>query len=75
MQRVVLRWATPENSPVEDLVTGVVVALRGRKVGKGEFQVEDICYPELPPPGAWPGGGITEDKCVLCCRNRSLYIF
>lgn len=69
MQRVLLRWADPDNSPVEDLVTGVVVGLRGHKVGKGEFQVEDICYPELPPPGAWPGGGVTEDKYVLGSRN------
>ena len=67
MQRVVLRWADPESSPVDDLVTGVVVGLKGHKVGKGEFEVEDICYPDLLPQEAWPGGGVTEDKYVLFC--------
>ena len=63
MQRVVLRWAEPEKSPADELVTGVVVGLRGRKVAKGEFEVEDICYPELLPPGG--GGGVTEDKYII----------
>lgn len=72
MQRVVLRWKNSKNSPTEDLVTGVVVGLKGRKLGKGEFQVEDICYSELPPPGACPGGGVSEDKCVLSSRKHRL---
>jgi hypothetical protein len=65
MQRVVLQWAEPDKSPANELVTGVVVGLRGHKVAKGEFQVEDICYPELSPQGAWPVGGVTEDKYVV----------
>lgn len=64
MQRVVLRWADPESCPANNLVTGVVVGLKGHKVGKGEFEVEDICYPDLLPSGTCPGGGVTEDKYV-----------
>lgn len=75
MQRVVLRWENPENSPEDDLVTGVVVGLRGQKLGKGEFQVRDICYPELPPPEACPRGGVSEDKYVPCSRRCRLSNF
>lgn len=75
MQRVVLSWACPEHCPTEDLVTGVVVGLLGRESKKGEFQVQDICYPEVPPQEAWPErGGATEedDKYVLLVSGLNL---
>ena len=35
-------------------------------MGKGDFQVEEVCYPEMAAQqrGEGSGGGVTEDKCV-----------
>ncbi len=41
-----LKWK--EGLPAEELVTGVVMGLRGNENKKGEFEVTDVCYPELP---------------------------
>ncbi len=66
MQRVVLSWPHPQDTPTpRELVTGVVLAVLGRERKKGEFEVKDICYPDMPSPGVWPkpeGGGATGDK-------------
>ncbi len=54
MQRVILKWeeksAEEESgsqlpwSLEEELVTGVVVAVLGREIEKGEFLVKDVCF-------------------------------
>ena len=68
MQRVVLSWPHPQETPTpQELVTGVVLAVLGRERKKGEFEVKDVCYPDIQSLGAWPkpeGGGATEDKYV-----------
>ena len=65
MQRVLLTWKEPADSHMEDLVTGVVVGLLGREKGKGEFEVEDVCYPRLPLQKKVPKPIATEDKYVM----------
>lgn len=65
-----LTWVDPETSPAEDLVTGVVVGLRGRVRDKGVFEVADICYPELPLQKEWPEGRDKEDKLVCNSEKK-----
>ena len=72
MQRVVLSWACAEHAPTKDLVTGVVVGLLGRESKKGEFQVQDICYPDAPLQEAWPARDVEEDKYVLLVSGLNL---
>eukprot|EP00210_Caulerpa_lentillifera_P007140 g6830.t1 len=40
---------TGENLPVHQLVSGICLAVKGRKVEQGKFEVSDICYPGMAP--------------------------
>lgn len=46
---------------VDEFVTGVVLAAKGRVVANGEFEADEICFPapapQTPPPSAPPGPG------------------
>ncbi|XP_015110005.1 DNA polymerase delta small subunit [Diachasma alloeum] len=49
---------------ISDVVTGIVVALLGKKLEEGTFEVEDWCYPGCAPK-APPKGPISEGKILM----------
>ncbi|XP_063971976.1 DNA polymerase delta subunit 2-like [Diachasmimorpha longicaudata] len=49
---------------ISDVVTGIVVALLGKKLEDGTFEVEDWCYPGCVPKSP-PKGPISEGKILL----------
>lgn len=36
------------NVSASDYVTGIVLGLYGREMSDGSFDVEDVCFPEMP---------------------------
>lgn len=44
------------------LVTGVIIGALGMETPNGEFEVIDICYPEMAPQSPAENGSLEEDR-------------
>lgn len=58
--------------PVHELVTGVVMAVKGMPEPGGDFQVNDVCYLGLPPQVPLPVPVSGQDKYVALVSGLGL---
>lgn len=50
----------------DSLVTGVVLALKGKALFSGDFQVDDLCFPEFPSQTPLRGKHELEWLILMC---------
>jgi hypothetical protein len=59
---------TGKGVAVDCFVTGVVLAVKGRVVANGEFEVDEICYPAPAPQTTRPSRRRARGRTCCCAR-------